>query len=154
MAFIILLIKSFQVLYAYLRKIDASSLGDYLLSIIVIHNTLEFNSVSNTAKSIIVLSNTCNEMSLTEFLLPGFDQLESISIGDNCFQNVREFHLNQMNELKSLVIGNNSFANNNFSILKSFSISNCSKLELIEINSYAFREYFSMQLSGILGLMS
>ena len=77
--------------------------------------------------------------------------IESITIGDYCFENVRSFKINGLDELIALTIRSNSFSRvkmdddwdsdllNNIS--RSFGILNCDKLESIEIGRYSFSDY-------------
>ena len=78
-----------------------------------------------------------------------FTLLEELIIGNDCFKDLDIFNINRLNELKSIKIGNNSFTKeeniewdwyreNNKS--RSFSISNCAKLESIEIGRYSFSD--------------
>ena len=123
-------------------------MGEYILSLVVIHNAFEFLSMSDTVKNVLVLSGSCNEETLTEFTLSGYTDLETIVIGDDCFQNVAQFHIGHINSLRSLVVGNNSFANANSTVDKSFSIVDCSQLRTIDISTFSFTEFTSMRLQS------
>ena len=76
--------------------------------------------------------------------------LTSFLIGSNMFGSVRELTLNKMSELKSVVIGENSFrmsgVKRNDGILR---ITNCGKLESIELRDGSFEDYESIQLNGL-----
>ena len=88
---------------------------------------------------------------MNSFSLIKLNTIESIEIGDNCFENVELFNIDGLNELKSLKIGINSFTHlksndewdgnvaNNPN--RSFSILNCIELESIEIGRYSFSDY-------------
>ena len=82
---------------------------------------------------------------MNSFSLIKLNTIESIEIGDNCFENVELFNIDGLNELKSLKIGKNSFTKeknwfgNDTS--RSFSILNCDELESIEIGSFSFSDY-------------
>ena len=71
--------------------------------------------------------------------------LESIEIGDDCFESVKTFKIDKLNQLKSLKIGKKSFTEkkngggNDKS--KSFHILNCESLESIEIGEYSFSDF-------------
>ena len=82
--------------------------------------------------------------------------VESIEIGDDCFESVKTFKIDGLNRLKSLRIGKNSFTqvkenewNNDYQAAesrvitgsKSFQILNCKLLESIEIGEYSFSDY-------------
>ena len=82
---------------------------------------------------------------MNSFTLINLNTIESIEIGDDCFENVNEFVIDGLNELKSLKIGNNSFTKeknsqgNDYS--RSFHILNCIELKSIEIGRYSFSDY-------------
>ena len=82
--------------------------------------------------------------------------LESIEIGNNCFESVETFKIDGLNRLKTIKIGNNSFTHrkkynwnddwdeanktaNNES--KSFHILNCESLESTQIGEYSFSDF-------------
>ena len=71
--------------------------------------------------------------------------LESIEIGNDCFESVKTFKIEGLNRLKSIKIGKNSFTQkknwygNDES--KSFYILNCESLESIEIGEYSFSDF-------------
>ena len=82
--------------------------------------------------------------------------LESIEIGDDCFESVKTFKIDGLNRLKTIKIGMNSFTQvkdadwnddwryawnraNNPS--KSFHLLNCESLESIQIGEYSFNDY-------------
>ena len=74
-----------------------------------------------------------------------FYNLESIEIGDNCFESVQTFQIDGLNRLKTIKIGNNSFTQKKNSdgndSSKSFHILNCESLESIQIGRYSFSDY-------------
>ena len=71
--------------------------------------------------------------------------LESIEIGDDCFESVQTFRIDGLNQLKSLKIGLNSFTQNDIDDggdeSKSFHILNCKSLESIEIGEQSFSDF-------------
>ena len=84
-------------------------------------------------------------MDYTVFNFSQFRFLEELIIGSNCFYSVDEFVIDGLNELISLVIGMNSFTTKKYCLghdsSRSFSISNCAKLESIEIGPFSFSDY-------------
>ena len=89
-------------------------------------------------------------------VLNQYKNLESIEIGDDCFESVQTFKIDGLNRLKSIKIGNYSFTQNNQSkriyyysslisvnsdINKSFHILNCESLESIQIGEYSFSDF-------------
>ena len=82
--------------------------------------------------------------------------LESIEIGNDCFESVETFKIDELNQLKTIKIGNNSFtqveeaiweddwnvANKNVNNpSKSFHILNCESLESIDIGDNSFSDF-------------
>ena len=87
---------------------------------------------------------------LTNWDVSWFLNLESIEIGNNCFESVKTFNIDGLNRLKTIKIGINSFTQvkqsnwnytkaNNQS--KSFHILNCESLESIEIGEFSFSDF-------------
>ena len=77
---------------------------------------------------------------LVDWDVSWFLNLESIEIGDDCFESVETFKIDGLNRLKTIKIGNNSFTKmkNDYGKdeSKSFHILNCESLESIEISKY------------------
>ena len=114
---------------------------------VVIHKSKQLNEMSMEVTSLVVGSNSCNE--LKELNLNEYKWLKSIEIKNYCFQNVNIFRIDGLKHLKSLKIGKNAFtlvrtgdnmvkANNKS---RSFSILNCDELKSIEIGEFSFSDY-------------
>ena len=97
-----------------------------------------------------------NELSMIELNLNRFVNLESIEIGNDCFESVQTFKIEGLNRLQSLKIGINSFTQvklNDFyndwdgsiskcrNESKSFHILNCESLKVIEIGCCSFCDF-------------
>ena len=97
-----------------------------------------------------------NELNMIELNLNRFMNLESIVIGNDCFESVQTFRIDGLNRLQSLKIGNNSFTQfklNDFdndcagsiskcrNESKSFHILNCESLKVIEIGCCSFADF-------------
>ena len=73
------------------------------------------------------------------------DNLESIDIGDDCFESVQTFQIDGLKRLKTIKIGRNAFTQkkntegNDSS--KSFHILNCESFESIQIGEYSFSDF-------------
>ena len=71
--------------------------------------------------------------------------LESIEIGNDCFESVKTFQIEGLNRLKTIKIGNNAFTHaiNDYGSdgSKSFHILNCESLESIEMGEYSFSDF-------------
>ena len=77
--------------------------------------------------------------------LSSLDNLESIEIGNDCFESVKTFQIDGLNRLKTIKIGSNSFTQkkNDYGNdkSKSFHILNCESLESIQIGEYSFSDF-------------
>ena len=82
---------------------------------------------------------------LVDWDVSWFLNLESIEIGNDCFESVKTFKIDGLNQLKSLRIGINSFTQEKNSYgndqSKSFHILNCESLESIQIGEYSFIDF-------------
>ena len=105
----------------------------------------ELQAIDISVTSIIIPNRTCNDIDYTIFDFSRFSIIESIEIGDNCFESVKTFKIEGLNRLKSLKIGNNSFTkkknSNGNDASKSFHILNCESLKSIQIGRYSFGDY-------------
>ena len=120
--------------YLWLDKITLQCELDYNLSQIVNKPGFEF---------------PYNRVELTE-RMDIFSRMQTIVIGNGCFESVKTFKIEGLKQLKSLKIGNNSFTQvkkddkwikskvNNLS--KSFQIIDCESLEWIHIGEFSFSD--------------
>ena len=120
-----------------------------------ISNSSELNEMDLQVTELVICSNSCNDLNALN--LNKFKWLESIEIGDNCFESVQTMIIVGLNRLKSLKIGKNSFNKLGISFLskrhpdedwkkgsdqsKSFHILNCESLESIQIGQYSFSDF-------------
>ena len=99
-----------------------------------------------------------NELNMIELNLNRFENLESIEIGNYCFESVQTFKIEGLNRLQSLKIGRNSFTQVKYNDYdndgsgsiskcrnesKSFHILNCESLKMIEIGCCSFADFGS-----------
>ena len=97
-----------------------------------------------------------NELNMIELNLNRFMNLESIEIGNDCFESVQTFQIEGLNRLQRLKIGMNSFTqlkskdfendfdgsiDNCLNKSKSFHILNCKSLKVIEIGCFSFCDF-------------
>ena len=77
--------------------------------------------------------------------LTSVQSLQSIEIGDDCFESVKTFKIDGLNRLKTIKIGSDSFTQNKYwwgyDSSKSFHILNCASLESIEIGDFSFSDF-------------
>ena len=102
-------------------------------------------SLDQAVASIILPNWTCNDKDYTVFDFSRFNQVESIEIGNDCFESVKTFQIDGLDRLKSVKIGKNSFTlERNYcgdDESKSFHILNCESLESIQIGDYSFSDF-------------
>ena len=110
---------------------------------LTIRNSQDMTNLSLSVTDLIIPSNSCNN--LYDLDLSRFKLLQSIEIGDECFELVKTFKIEGLSRLKALIIGNNSFTQkkngNGNDLSKSFHIMNCESLESIQIGEYSFSDY-------------
>ena len=119
-----------------------------------VSNPRDLETMNLEVMDLTICSNCCNY--LTALKLNRFKWLESIEIGDECFESVQTFKIDGLNQLKSLKIGKNSFTqvkkddwNRSWSEAydkadnqsKSFHILNCESLKSIEIGEWSFSDF-------------
>ena len=108
-----------------------------------IHDSSELNAMDLKATELVICSDCCNDVNALN--LNKFEWLESIEIGDECFESVKTFKIDGLNRLKTIKIGNNSFTQKKNSSgndkSKSFHILNCESLKSIQIGEYSFSDF-------------
>ena len=102
-------------------------------------------SMKSSITSIVLPDWTCNDICYTIFDFSRFTQVESIEIGNDCFESVKTFQIDGLNRLKTIKIGNNSFTQKKVFYgndeSKSFHILNCESLESLQIGEYSFSDF-------------
>ena len=82
---------------------------------------------------------------LVDWDVSWFLNLESLEIGNECFESVQTFKIEGIKRLKTIKIGNNAFTQKKNSFgndkSKSFHILNCESLESIRIGEYSFSDF-------------
>ena len=110
-----------------------------------IHHFDYIQSISSSVSSITIPDWTCNDVDYTIFDFSRFINVESIEIGNDCFESVKTFKIDGLNRLKTIKIGNNSFTQRReyygSNESKSFHILNCQSLESIQIGEWSFSDF-------------
>ena len=93
--------------------------------------------------------------------LSEFKELKRIEIGNECFQNVREFVVDGLESLESVKIGGNCFRifycdeeeveERDDGVCR---ITNCPNLRQLEIGDYSFVDFKSFELSNLNSIQS
>ena len=122
--------------------LDVNQLLSGLLPSKVYHSDFVL-SILPSVTQIVLPDWTCNDNDYTVFDFSRFTQVESIKIGNDCFESVQTFQIDGLNRLKTIKIGNNSFTQRKYGndASKSFHILNCESLESIQIGEWSFSDY-------------
>ena len=99
-----------------------------------------------TVTSITVNNNCGNSVSLFSLDFTPLSLLKQITIGDNCFVNVRIVELSGLQHLRSVMVGSNSFKSSNSGGLYT---NGCSSLKSVVIGANSFMSYDVLKYSGI-----
>lgn len=119
----------------------------------VLRGNEELDSRDKYLSSLTVASGSKN--SASRFELEGYIYLKEIIIGDNCFTSVTHFKLDGLRRLEKLVVGKKSFTNGEYANKyyytdRSFVVTNCPLLSLIDIGECSFAEFGGeWKLSGL-----
>lgn len=110
---------------------------------VIVKESKDLSLLDVNSTDLVVSPNCCN--SLVDLEWNQFHGLRKISLGDDCFGNVKVFKLNGLSRLRYLTIGRNSFTQNKNHFgnddSKSFYILNCPELESIKIGEYSFSDF-------------
>ena len=84
--------------------------------------------------------------------------LQELSIGDYCFENVKELRLVGLSGLKRVVVGSNSFtkSKNGFGSdpNRRFQLKDCSSLTELRVGRYSFSDYSGCEIENVDALES
>ena len=109
----------------------------------IVQSIVDMTKMSLQVTDLTISSNCCNDCYSLD--LNTYKWLQSIEIGNECFESVQTFRINGLSRLKYLKIGSNSFTQNKsgsgFDKSKSFQILNCESLESIQIGEYSFSDF-------------
>ena len=113
----------------------------------------DWNTLDTNVTEIIVNSGALNDPSVTVLDLTRFSRLESLTIGEYCFENVNEVRMIGLSELESVMIGMNSFtkkkngAGNDPN--RHFYLKNCPKLKSLKMSRYSFSDYAVIEIENV-----
>ena len=103
-----------------------------------------------------------SKLDCSSFDLSKFKSLQTLEVGDNCMEPVRSFQLDGMESLETIVIGKKSFTiAKDLEMAESsnrtdgvFRVNNCPKLKIVKLNTYAFADYRTFEISNLPSLES
>ena len=103
-----------------------------------------------TGTQFVVDAGSCNDSSITELDLSGFEKMERFEVGDDCFECVNELRLIGLRELESVVVGMSCFTKNgDEDPNRRFLLKNCPSLRELRIGCYSFSDYTVCEIENV-----
>ena len=125
---------------------------------VIVQTAQEWNALDSDVSMVFVKSYSCNDPSLTVLDVSQLTSLQELSIGDYCFENVKELRLVGLSGLKRVAIGSNSFtkSKNGFGSdpNRRFQLKDCSALTELRVGRYSFSDYSSCEIENVDALES
>ena len=125
---------------------------------VIVQTAQEWNALDSDVSIVFVKSYSCNDASLTVLNVSRLTSLQELSVGDYCFENVKELRLVGLSGLKRVTIGSNSFtkSKNGFGSdpNRRFQLKDCSALTELRVGRYSFSDYSSCEIENVDALES
>ena len=119
----------------------------------IVRSTDEWNELASDVSFVRVESGVGNTPSLTVLNMSRFVNLQELSIGNGCFENVNELQLIGMNMLERVVIGENSFTKEKNSwgddSERHFYLRDCPKVKELRVGRYSFSDYSVIEIENV-----
>lgn len=119
----------------------------------IVKSTDEWNELASDVSFVRVDSGVGNTPSLIVLNMSRFVNLQELSIGNGCFENVKELKLIGMNMLERVVIGENSFTKEKNSwgddSERHFYLKNCPKVKELRMGRYSFSDYSVIEIENV-----
>lgn len=119
----------------------------------IVRSTDEWNELASDVSFVRVDSGVGNTPSLIVLNMSRFVNLQELSIGNGCFENVKELKLIGMNMLERVVIGENSFTKEKNSwgddSERHFYLKNCPKVKELRVGRYSFSDYSVIEIENV-----
>ena len=120
---------------------------------VIVRSTDEWNKLASDVSFVRVESGVGNTPSLTVLSMSRFVNLQELSIGNGCFENVKELQLVGMSMLERVVIGENSFTKekNHWGddSERHFYLKNCPKVKELRVGRYSFSDYSVIEIENV-----
>ena len=125
---------------------------------VVISSKSDWDHINKrVVEMIIVNSNCCNEEAFNILDFSDCQHLRELSIGNDCFENVKVVRFVGMDELESVMIGDNSFtkikdiegANVQPDPIRHFYLKSCPKMKSLNIGHYSFLDYSICEIESV-----
>ena len=122
--------------------------------VVMINKMNDLTEIGKMVTDLEIVSDCCNESSLTQLNLSGYQLLKRLLIGNQSFKFVKRVLIDQLNRLETIIIGSCSFT---LSLKETpqertkriFSLRNCPRLVSLEIGRYSFSDYHAMELKKL-----
>ena len=125
---------------------------------VIVQTAQEWNALGSDVSIVFVKSYSCNDASLTVLNVSRLTSLQELSVGDYCFENVKELRLVGLSGLKRVAIGSNSFtkSKNGFGSdpNRRFQLKDCSALTELRVGRYSFSDYSVCEIENVDALES
>ena len=125
---------------------------------VIVQTAQEWNALDSDVSIVFVKSYSCNDASLTVLNVSRLTSLQELSVGDYCFENVKELRLVGLSGLKRVVVGSNSFtkSKNGFGSdpNRRFQLKDCSALTELRVGRYSFSDYSVCEIENVDALES
>ena len=125
---------------------------------VIVQTAQEWNALDSDVSIVFVKSYSCNDASLTVLNVSRLTSLQELSVGDYCFENVKELRLVGLSGLKRVTIGSNSFtkSKNGFGSdpNRRFQLKDCSSLTELRVGRYSFSDYSVCEIENVNALES
>ena len=119
----------------------------------IVRSTDEWNELASDVSFVRVDSGVGNTPSLIVLNMSRFVNLQELSIGNGCFENVKELKLIGMNMLERVMIGENSFTKEKNSwgddSERHFYLKNCPKVKELRVGRYSFSDYSVIEIENV-----
>ena len=120
---------------------------------VIVQTAQEWNALDSDVSIVFVKSYSCNDASLTVLNVSRLTSLQELSVGDYCFENVKELRLVGLSGLKRVAIGSNSFtkSKNGFGSdpNRRFQLKDCSALTELRVGRYSFSDYSVCEIENV-----
>ena len=120
---------------------------------VIVQTAQEWNALDSDVSIVFVKSYSCNDASLTVLNVSRLTSLQELSVGDYCFENVKELRLVGLSGLKRVTIGSNSFtkSKNGFGSdpNRRFQLKDCSALTELRVGRYSFSDYSVCEIENV-----
>lgn len=119
----------------------------------IVKSTDEWNELASDVSFVRVDSGVGNTPSLIVLNMSRFVNLQELSVGNGCFENVKELKLIGMSMLERVVIGENSFTKekNNWGddSERHFYLRDCPKVKELRVGRYSFSDYSVIEIENV-----